>query len=150
RAEIAEAADESGRGNSGPLRLSHDVRRWPMFDALPETRGNGKLIRSRSLSTALLAHGAMIAVVVSAAFLARVDAGETPPKLYAAGRANDNEQGGRGRGEVGATPALEAGNGPRAAPPGADPAAPGGEPAGPRARARPGAGRARPVPERDG
>ena len=53
-----------------------------MFDALPETRGNGKLIRSRSLSTALLAHGIMIAVVVSAAFLARVDAGEDPPKPY--------------------------------------------------------------------
>jgi len=53
-----------------------------MFDALPETRGNGKLIRSRSLSTALLAHGVMIAVVVSAAFLARVDAGEDPPKPY--------------------------------------------------------------------
>lgn len=53
-----------------------------MFDALPETRGNGKNLAPRSLSTAVLAHGLVIAVIVSAAVLARVDAGEDPPKPY--------------------------------------------------------------------
>jgi protein TonB len=53
-----------------------------MFDSLPETRGNGRLIASRSLSTAVLVHGLVIAAIVSAAFLARVDAGEDPPKPY--------------------------------------------------------------------
>jgi len=53
-----------------------------MFDSLPETRGNGKMLAPRSLSTAVLAHGLVIALIVSAAVLARVDAGEDPPKPY--------------------------------------------------------------------
>jgi protein TonB len=53
-----------------------------MFDFLPETRGNGKTLQSRFLSTAVAAHGVLLAVIVGGSFLARVDAGEDPPKPY--------------------------------------------------------------------
>lgn len=95
-----------------------------MFDSLPETRGNGRLIASRSLSTAVLVHGLVIAAIVSAAFLARVDAGEDPPKPYElvrvipleVSKGTSLDAGGGGRPEKPPTPAPQPEKKPETAP----------------------------------
>jgi len=50
-----------------------------MFDALPETKRKGAILGRRSVSTAVLAHAALLLTVVSTSVLARVDPGEDPP-----------------------------------------------------------------------
>jgi protein TonB len=54
-----------------------------MFDVLPESRSQGAVLRPSVLSTAVFAHGALIAFIVAASFLARVSPGDEPQIPFA-------------------------------------------------------------------
>src|SRR5439155_8338878 len=50
-----------------------------MFDVLPESRSQGAVMRSSAISTAVLAHGALVLFILAASVLVRVNPGGEPP-----------------------------------------------------------------------
>src|SRR5436309_15925866 len=50
-----------------------------MFDVLPESRSQGAVLRPSAISTAVLAHSALVVLILAASVLARVNPGGEPP-----------------------------------------------------------------------